>query len=150
MLKTPPQDFRAGVIAATASDKTAQLGNPLDDLRKRGRLWRWLRDAMDGTREGLPFFGVQQDATGRLGHRTRQHGGIQNPPRQDAVERQTATQALSRRELACFNAATAFQNPMPDLNAPAARVPLNALDGVLNGLHGNRGQQQPLNRLPYG
>jgi hypothetical protein len=39
---------------------------------------------------------------------------------------------------------------MPDLNAPAARVPLNALDGVLNGLHGNRGQQQPLNRLPYG
>jgi site-specific DNA recombinase len=34
------------------------------------------------------------------------------------------------------------------LNAPATRIPLNALDGVLHGLHGNRGQQQPLNRLP--
>ncbi len=90
MLKTPPQDFRAGVIPATTSDKTAELGNPSDDLRKRGRLGRGLWDAMDGTIEGLPFFWVQQDATGRLRHRTRQHGGIQNPPRQDAVERQTA------------------------------------------------------------
>jgi hypothetical protein len=116
MLKTPPQDFGAGVISATASDKTAQLGNPFDDLGKRGRLCGWLRDTMDGTIEGLPFFWVQQDATGRLGHRTRQHGGIQNPPRQDAVKRQTATQALRRLELTCFNAATAFQNPMPDLN----------------------------------
>src|SRR5262245_30628534 len=62
MLKPPPQDFRAGVIPATTSDKTAQLGNPLDDLRKRGRLGRWLRDAMDGTIEGRPFFWVQQDA----------------------------------------------------------------------------------------
>ena len=116
MLKTSPQDFRAGVIAATASDKTTQLGNPLDDLRKRGRLWRWMRDAMDGTIQCLPFFWVQQDAPGGLGHRTRQHGGVQNPPRQDAVERQTATQALCRRPLACFHAATALQNPMPDLD----------------------------------
>lgn len=69
MLKTSPQDLRAGVIAATAPDKTTQLGNPLDDLHKRGRLsWR-LRDAMDGTIEGLPFFGVHQDATGCLGDR---------------------------------------------------------------------------------
>src|SRR5262245_27473964 len=149
MLQTPPQDFRAGVISSTASDKTAQLGNPCDDLGKRGRLCGWLRDTMDGPIEGLPFFWVQQDATGCLGHRTRQHGGIQNPPRQDAVERQTATQARRRLELTCFNAATAFQNPMPDLNTPAARVPLNALDGVLNGLHRHRGQQQPLNRLPF-
>src|SRR5262245_32016172 len=82
-----------------------------------------VRDAMDGTIEGLPFFWVQQDATGRLRHRTRQHGSIQNPPRQDAVERQTAAQALRRLELTCFNAATAFQNPMPDLHLPDIMPP---------------------------
>src|SRR5713101_3311673 len=64
MLKTPPQDFRSGSVAATAPDKTAQLGNPLDGLRKRGRLWRRLSDPMESTRKRLPFFWVQQDATG--------------------------------------------------------------------------------------
>jgi hypothetical protein len=49
MLKTPPQDFRAGVISATASDKTAQLGNPCADLGQRGRLCGGLRDTRDGT-----------------------------------------------------------------------------------------------------
>ena len=133
MLKAPPQDFRSGSVAPTAPHKPAELGDPVDRLAQR----RWLRrrhgDAMDGTIERLPFVGLQQHATGRLGHRARQHGGVKNPPRQHAVERpDTRCKRSARLELTRFQATPAFQNPMPDLNAPATRVPLDALDGVVD------------------
>jgi hypothetical protein len=116
MLQAPPQDFSSGVVALTAPHKPAELCDPLDRLAQR----RWLRrrhwDAMDGTIERLPFVGLQQHTTRRLGHRAHQHGGVKNPPRQHAVERQTTLQALSPLALTRFQATTAFQNPMPDLN----------------------------------
>src|SRR4029450_5661026 len=144
MLKAPPQDFSSGLVALTATHKPAELCDPFDRLAQR----RWLRrrhgDAMEGTIERLPFVGLQQHTTRRLGHRAYQHGGVKNSPRQHAVERQTTLQALSPLELTRFQATTAFQNPMPDLNAPSTRVPLDALNGVVDGVNGHWREQQQL------
>src|SRR3989442_4118413 len=123
MLKAPPQHFSPGSIAATTTHKAAKLRDPFDRLVKRGWLGRRLRDPMDGTIERLPFLRFQQHATRGLGHRDRQYGGIQSPPSQHAVEGQTTTQALGRLELARFNAAAAFQNPVPDFHLPDIMPP---------------------------
>ena len=90
------------MVAATASHKTAQLRNPSHGLAQRGRLCRWRRTVMDGTIQRLPFLEVQQHATGHLGHRPRQHGGVKNPPGNDAIERQDS--AASARRLANWRA----------------------------------------------
>ena len=84
-----------------------------------------------------------RDATGHVGHRPRQHGGIKNPPGNDTIQRQAALQALATCELPCFNATPAFQNPVPDFNAPATGVPLDTLDSVVDRLDRHGGQQQP-------
>src|SRR5918992_1391831 len=150
MLKASPQDFRPRSIASAPPDKPTELRDPLDGLTQRRRLGRRLRHPMNGTIERLPFIGLQQHATGHLRHRSSQHGGVQNPPRHHPVERQTALQTLGRLELTRFNAAPTFQNPMPNFNAPAARIPLHPLDGVLDRLDLNRGPQQPLDGLDLG
>ena len=147
MLKTPPQHFSSRLVWATAANKTAELRKPMDRFTQRRWLVRRDCDMMNGTIERLPFIRLQQHAARRLRHRTRQHGGIINPPRQDAVKGQTALQAIRRGKLARFKAAATFQNPMPHLNSPAARVPLHAFDGLFDAGHGHRGEQQPLDSL---
>jgi hypothetical protein len=85
MLKAPPPDFRAGAVAPTAPHTPAELGDPGDGLASRRRLGRRRGDPMDGTRQRLPFVGLQQHATGGSRDGARQHGGVKNPPRQHAV-----------------------------------------------------------------
>ena len=147
MLKAPPQDFSSRLITATSTDKPAELGNLTNRLPQQRRLVRRCRDAMDGTIERLPCRWLQQHATRCLGHRTGQHGGIVNPPRQDAVKGQTALEVRRRGKLPRFKAATAFQNPMPHLNSLAGRVPLHTFDGVFDAGHGHCRQQQPRDGL---
>jgi hypothetical protein len=76
MLKASPQHHRSGSVAAAAPPKPAELRNPVDRLTKCRWLRRWLGNAMDGTIERLPFVRLQQHATGDLGCRARQHGGV--------------------------------------------------------------------------
>src|SRR6266446_9003914 len=147
MLKATPQRLGPGLVAAAAPYKTAQLCHPGHGLRKRGRLVRRCWTMMDGTIEGLPFFDLQQHATRELGYRPGSHRGIQHPPGDDAVEGQTALQPLRRGQLSGFNATATFQNPVPDFNTPATRVPANTLAGLFRSLDRDRGQQQPLNGL---
>src|SRR5688572_8402714 len=147
MLKASPQDLRPRSIASTTSDKPAELRNPLDRLAKRRRLDRRLRHAMNSTIERLPFIGLQQHATRDLRDRSGQHRGIQNPPRHYTIDRQATLETLGRLELTCFNTAATFQNPVPNFDAPAARIPAYPLDCVLDCLDLDRGPQQPLNGL---
>src|SRR6266568_7170094 len=116
MLKAPPQRFRPRLVTAAPSYKATELGNPVHRLDQRGGLLWWSRALMDGTIQSLPFVEVQQDATGHVGHRPRQHCGIKNPPGNDTIQRQAALQALATCELACFNPTPAFHNPVPDFN----------------------------------
>ena len=88
MLKASPHNFRAGAVAPTAPHKPAELGDPGDRLAQRRRLCRRRGDPMDGTIQRVPFVGLQQDAPRRIRNRACQPGGVQNPPGQDAVERQ--------------------------------------------------------------
>ena len=122
MLQATPQR-RPWLVAAAAPHKAAELCDPAHGLAQRGWLVRRRRTVMDGTIQRLPFLDLQQHATRHLGHRPRQHGGIKHPPGNDAVERQTALQALAGGQLAGFDATATFQNPMPDFNAPATGVP---------------------------
>src|SRR5215468_1302328 len=147
MLQATPQRFGPRVDTGAAADKATELCNPTHRLAQRGWTVRRGRTVMDGTIQRLPFLDVQQHITRHLGHCPRQHNGIKHPPGNDAVERQTALQALVGGQLARFDATAAFQNPMPDFNAPATRVPLDTFAGVLDAVHGDRGQQQPLDRL---
>src|SRR5215470_7480814 len=144
MLKAPPQRFRPRLVTAAPPDKATELGNPVHRLDQRGGLLWWSRTLMDGTIQSLPFVEVQQDATGHVGHRPRQHCGIKNPPGNDTIQRQAALQALATCELACFNPTPAFQNPVPDFNAPATGIPLHALGGVVDRIDRDGAQQQPL------
>ena len=147
MLKATPQRLGPWLVAAAAPHKPAELRDPAHGLVERGWTFRRRRTVMDGTIQRLPFLDLQQHATRHLGHRPRQHGGIKHPPGNDAIERQAALQALAGGQLPRFDATATFQNPMPHLNAPATGVPLDALDGVGDGMHRHRGQQQPLDGL---
>src|SRR6516164_637090 len=148
MLKATPQRFGPWLVAAAAPHKPAELRKPAYGLAQRGWLVRWGRTVMDGTIQRLPFLDRQQDVTWHLGYRSCQHEGIKHPPGNDAVERQTALQALVGGQLARFEATATFQNPVPDLNPPATRVPLGAFVGVLDAVHSDRGQQQPRDGRP--
>src|SRR5215468_11940331 len=149
MLQATPQRFGPrGVTGATAY-KAPELRNPTHRLVQRGWTVRRGRTVMDGTIQRLPFLDRQQDVTWHLGHRSCQHEGIKHPPGNDAVERQTALQALVGGQLARFEATATFQNPVPDLNPPATRVPLDAFAGVLDAVHSDRGQQQPRDWRPF-
>src|SRR4029453_11861949 len=148
MLKATPQRFSPWLITATAPHKPTELRNPAYRLAQRRWRVRRGRTVMDGTIQRLPFLKFQQDVTRHLGDRPRQHEGIKHPPGNDAVERQTALQALVGGQLARFEATAAFQNPMPDFNTPATRVPLDAFAGVLDAVHSDRGQQQPRDWRP--
>ena len=105
---------------------------------------------MDGTIQRLPFLDFQQHLTRHLGYHPSQHGSIKHPPRNDAIERQAALQALAGGQLTLFDVITTFQNTMPNLNTPATRIPRDTLDGVVDRLHLNGAQQQPLNGLDVG
>ena len=85
MLKAPPQRFRPRLVTAAPPYKATELGKPVHRLDQRGGLLWWSRALMDGTRQRLPFVEVQQDATGHVGHRPRQHCGIKNPPGNDTI-----------------------------------------------------------------
>jgi uncharacterized protein (DUF433 family) len=87
---------------------------------------------MDGTIQSLPFLDLPQHVTWHLGDRPCQHDGIKHPPGNDAIERQAALQALTCRQLALFDAAATFQNPMPDLNLPLSGFKLH-INGLLLG-----------------
>src|SRR5215471_19950678 len=109
-MATPPHDGVIGAfyrilesveLAAARRDTTAQ----------RGWLVRRGRTVMDGTIQRLPFLDRQQDVTRHLGHRSCQHEGIKHPPGNDAVERQTALQALVGGQWARFEATATLQNP---------------------------------------
>jgi hypothetical protein len=53
--------------------------------------------------------------------------------------------AIRCGELARFQTATTFQNPVPALDSPTTRVPLDAFDRLIDAVHGDHGQQQLLN-----
>src|SRR5262245_50983776 len=123
MLKATPQRFGPWLVAAAAPHKPAELRNPAYGLAQRGWLVRRGRTVMDGTIQRLPFLDRQQDVTRHLGQRSCQHEGIKHPPGNDAVERQTALQALVGGQLARFEATATFQNPVPDLHLPDIMPP---------------------------
>src|SRR5262249_10655155 len=100
MLQATPQRFGPRVVMGAAAYKAAELRNPTHRLPQHGWTVRRGRAVMDGTIQRLPFLDVQQHITRHLGHRPRQHDGIKHPPGNDAVERQTALQALTGRQLA--------------------------------------------------
>src|SRR5713101_9805312 len=130
MLKATPQRLGPWLVAAAATHKPAELRDPAHGLAKRGRTVRRYGTVMDGTIQRLPLFDLQQHVTRHLGHRPSQHDGVKHPPGNDAIERQAALQALTCGQLAGFDAAGTFPNPVPPFNAPATSVPRNALDGV--------------------
>src|SRR6266446_7954902 len=129
MLKPLPQHRRAGFAIAPATHKAPELGNPVYRLPQRGRLWRWGRDVMDGAIERLPFLQFQQYRAGSVGNNTAQHGGIENPPGNHAIQRQTPLEPLGSLQLPGFDATAAFQNFMPDLYTPATGVPVHPCQG---------------------
>jgi hypothetical protein len=132
MLKVPPQDFGARPFVSSATNKPTELRDPVDCLAKRGWRTRWLGDALDGTIKCLPFLRPQQRATGSLGDHASQHGGVKKTPRKHTVKRQTAMPAIRCGELARFQTATTFQNPVPALDFPTTRVPRDAFDRLIS------------------
>src|ERR687892_2635221 len=113
MLQATPHRLSPRLVAASATQKSAELCDPAHGLVQRRRTVRRRWTGMDGTIEGLPFLDLQQHAARHLRDRPPQHGGIKHPPGNDTVERQTALQALARGQLALFDATTTFHNPMP-------------------------------------
>jgi hypothetical protein len=76
---------------------------------------------MDGAIQGVPFLDLQPHVTRHLRDCPGQHGGIEDAPSNDAIERQAALQALGCPQLARFDTTAAFQNPMPHLDVPLKR-----------------------------
>ena len=103
---------------------------------------------MDGTIQRLPFLDLQQHVTRHVGDGPGQHGGIKHPPGNDAVERQTALQALGGPKLPVFEATGPLGKIRCHTSMPQRTGgPLDALDGVRDRVHRDRGRPQPLDRL---
>ena len=98
---------------------------------------------MDGTIEGLPCLQLPEDRTRRLGDHTAQHGGRKHSPGNHPGERHTALQPCSRCSLPGFDATAAFEHALPAF-PPATRLPVQALQGLGDGVDRTRGQPQPL------
>ena len=120
MLKAPPQRLRARVILAPASHKPTQLGDPAHRFAQRWGTGRRGGTPMENTIQRLPLFHLQQYVTRDIGDRPRQHGGIEHPPGNDAIERQTPLQARGGAQLARLNLTTTFQDPMPHFDVAVA------------------------------
>jgi len=119
MLKPFPQHCHSRFAVATALQKAAQAGNPADGLPQEGRRRRRGGRVMNSAVERPPFFQCQEHWAGQLRQSTAEQGGIQDAPRQAAIERQTALQAVGGLQLAGFDATATLEHLMPDLNAKA-------------------------------
>ena len=147
MLKPFPQHRRPGFPIAPAGQEAAQLGKPVDRLAQGG--WRLRRRGcpMDGAIQGLPFLQCQQRRTRHIRHRPAQHGRIENPPGNDAIQGQTPLQPRGGRQLAGFDATATFQNSVPDFHASATSIPVHPRTRLGSRVDSTRGQQQPLDRV---
>ncbi len=105
-------------------------------------------DGWHNTTPAIPRFPTTPRTTSR--DHPSQHGGIKHPPGNDTIKRQAALQALAGGQLTLFDVTATFQNTIPNLNTPAPRIPRNTLDSVVDCLHLNGAQQQPLNGLDVG
>jgi len=123
MLKAPPHHFRAGAVTPAASDKPAELGDPGDRLAQRRRPLRvaWGPDGWHNTTPAIQS-GSNRTLHGASGTARCQHGGVKNPPRQGHYRAPRHGVSARLLELPRFEVAPAFQNPVPDFNAPTARV----------------------------
>ena len=103
-------------------------------------------DAMNAAVKRLPLRLIEEHRTGRIGQGARQHGGVENAPGNDAVERQTAFEPVSAGQLTPFDTAAALEHLMPDLNVPPCGVPVEPFQCIRGGVDRDRGQQHPFDR----
>jgi len=116
MLHTPPQDFRAGAVAPTASHTPAALGDPGDGLASRRRLGRRRGDPMDSTIQRRPCVGLHQHAPGGIRDGTRQHGGGK------IRHASTRSSAQARRQRSAFwHGRAARRHPLCNMRCQTAR-----------------------------
>jgi hypothetical protein len=83
----------------------------------------------------------------RLGVGAVSLGQPEDPPRDDAEQRQDLHDPLGRPEAGLLRSAAGFEDLVKGLNLPPNRVPTDLLDRLLAHANGQIGQELPLDRL---
>src|SRR6267142_1080583 len=144
-LKTAPESLRARLsIAFAAQVATHSCHHPRRTV-ERGRLLgrEWAFGGV--TAEGLPFFVSEIQGAGRVGHFAGQHHQMKDAPGDHHIDAKAGLQAVCGAQLTVFDAATALERAMKDLDSPTPGVPSHTLLGVLEAARLDRGEQHPFN-----
>src|SRR5437660_2073616 len=144
-LKTAPESLRSRRSIALASQvATHSAHHPSRTVERRrllGREW-----AFGGvTTEGLPFFVCEIHGAGQVGRFAGQHHFMKNAPGANQIYTKAGLQAVCGAQLTVFDAATALERAMEDLDSPTPGVPSHTLLGVLEAARLDCGEQHPFN-----
>ena len=149
-LKTAPESLRSRrSIALAAQVATHSSHHPRRTVERRrllGREW-----AFGGvTAEGLPFFVCEIHGAGQVGRFAGQHHQMKDAPGDHHIDTKAGLQAVCGAQLTVFDAATALERAMEDLDSPTPGVPSHTLLGVLEAVRLDRGEQHPFNGVLIG
>src|SRR5437879_6842248 len=72
---------------------------------------------------------------------------MKDAPGDHHIDTQAGLQAVCGAQLTVFDAATALERAMEDLDSPTPRVPSHTLLGLLEAVGLDRGEQHPFNRV---
>ena len=143
---TPPNGLHSGVPIMCTPQETAQLGEPTHGLvQARRSRWR-CRSLVHCTVKALPFVGFQYSVAGHLRSLPCLVSQPQQAPSHDAVGHQRSVNPLRILQLQFFQVTAAFEDKVVALHQPTVAVPFQALDGLLERVDRQRGEQQPAQR----
>ena len=148
-LQAAPEGLGTGLAVGFAGEETAELGDQEDHLAERRRLRRRRLAGVEDD-QGLPLLGLEGDGTGQFGGGPPEPGEIVDAPGDDHVDGEAGFQTVGGFELAIFNAASALEDAVEDLDPPAPGIPLHALESVVQRGDRHGGQQHPVERLDVG
>ena len=117
-----PEYLGAGVPVTVTSQMPAQLAQQAHRLiQTRGQRRRRLGAAHEGA-QGFPLRIGEIDRAGHLRGLLSECGQMIDTPRHDQIDRQAIEQAMRLLQLPRFDPATALEDAVIDLDAPAARI----------------------------
>ena len=138
-----PQGFPAGRPITSASQIASQLCDGFPEGSRRHPCRR-LTCLCGNNGKQIGFDGLVSRTlrfpSGKVSQLQQTHGQGRQQPQQPY-------QALSALDLALFQPASRFETLMILLHDPAVLIPPDALPGLLERRRGDRGQQNPLQRL---
>ena len=129
-----------------APQKAPKAGDQPYHLAQGGRGFRRLGPVGDDPGR-LPFLGIEHHVTGQMRAVPAPRDQVQDAPGDDQVQDQSPFQPLQGAQLQRFHPAARFPNAEKNFHQPAASIPVNQFDHLLQGLGGPVGQQPPLDRL---